>query len=102
MTVNPLGASGPDLHAANTTPSQTTRESGVDRSMSMAVIEAVEAATGTDALDLPPLLDVIDPDALDALVRSADRSLRVEFEYCGRTVVVRGDGRISVTGSDER
>lgn len=102
MTVNPPGASGPDLHTDSTAPSQTIRESGVDRSMSIAVIEAVEAATGTDALDLPPLLDVIDPDALDALVRSTDQSLRVEFEYSGRTVVVGGDGRISVTGSDER
>ncbi|SEP14539.1 hypothetical protein SAMN04487948_11683 [Halogranum amylolyticum] len=40
---------------------------GMDEPVSMAVIRAVSAVEGRDPLSLPPLANVIDTDALDAL-----------------------------------
>lgn len=66
------------------------------------VVSAVAEATGTDPLELEPLNEVVDPDALDALfsssgLRSARPPRRVEFAYAGRTVVVTGGGTVEVT-----
>lgn len=66
------------------------------------VVSAVAAARGADPLDLDPLSNVIDPDALDALherdgpggTRSPDR---IEFTYDGRRVAVSGDGSVTVS-----
>lgn len=69
-------------------------------SPSFAVVEAVAACEGVSEGDLPPLADVVNPEALDELFEPrADGSLRrggqVRFEYCGHTVVV-DDGEITV------
>lgn len=60
------------------------------------VAEAVAAAKGVDTLDLDPMYGVVDPDALDAAVRSMDADGRVSFEYEGFVVIVSGDGGIDV------
>lgn len=49
----------------------------------------------------PPLYEVIDPDALDALFVDASGrwtrpSSRIEFPYCDCRVEVHGDGRVVV------
>lgn len=66
---------------------------------STAVVETVAAATDTEPTALEVLQTVIDADALDALVRSADRDdkLRVSFEYAGTGVRVQGNGTVVVT-----
>jgi hypothetical protein len=63
------------------------------------VVQAVAEETGTDPVDLPPLYDVIDPDALDAVfasgrdgtdsTRGDSRELR--FTYADREISVRSD-----------
>lgn len=64
---------------------------------SMAIIEEVAAIDGTDPTELPPLYEVIDPEALDALVESASESeFEVEFPYSGHEVTVTGDGEIHI------
>lgn len=64
------------------------------------VADALAAATGTDPTRLePPLYDVVDPDALDALVEGAT-GVRVSFDYDGHHVVVHGDGAVTVDGND--
>ena len=64
------------------------------------VVEAVAAEKGVDPLALePPLYDVLDPEALDALYGSpvdSGATLRVRFSYAGCTVVVDAEGRIDV------
>jgi len=60
------------------------------------IVSAIAEQTDTDVLDLPPLNDSVDTDALTALLRS-EGTARVEFEYVGHTVVVDGDGRVRVT-----
>lgn len=68
--------------------------------VSVRVAEALADAVGIDPVALePPLNDVVDPEALDALVAS-DAEARVEFTYHGRCVTVRADGTVVVSGDD--
>lgn len=72
-------------------------------SPSTAVVEAVALATGRDPLELPLLQEVLDTDALDALVtHSADATARVSFTYDGVDVVVDNAGGIVVWRDDDR
>lgn len=76
------------------------------RTATTAVIDAVTAVSGDDPTEIPPLYDVIDPDALDALFpaddeRTTDSERRVEFTYDGYRVIVRNGPRASVSVSVE-
>ena len=62
------------------------------------IVTSIADQTGTGVLDLPPLNDSVDTDALTTLVRNETTST-VEFEYTGHTVTVDADGRVTV--SDE-
>lgn len=68
---------------------------------STAVIEAVAEATGCDPTDLPPLYEVVDADALDALITRQDplpdTEVRVQFVYDGVFVTVTNDDGIRIT-----
>lgn len=75
-----------------------------DELVSEAVVEAVATATGRDAESLPPLIDHVDPEALDDLFACRTASpaaglvftladdiptdLEVRFEYGGYDVTV--------------
>lgn len=70
-------------------------------SLTVEIVEAVAAREGVDETRLPPLGEVIDPDALNALfVRTAadgrQQRASVRFHYCGYTVVVHADRSITV------
>lgn len=60
------------------------------------VAEEVARAKGIDPIELDPLYEVVDPDALNELVTHATDVVRIDFEYEGRTVTVRGDGHVTV------
>jgi hypothetical protein len=69
-----------------------------DAPASARVVQLVAEREAVDATRLdPPLNDVIDPDALDALF--ADTTVRgsIRFEYCGYTVHVDSDGTVELT-----
>lgn len=67
--------------------------------ISHVVVAALADAADTDPLSLtPPLYEVVDPDALDALARNGT-AVRVEFEYDGRSVVVRDGDTVEVDGA---
>ncbi|WP_049888478.1 MULTISPECIES: HalOD1 output domain-containing protein [Natrinema] len=69
-------------------------------SISLRVVEALADTTNTDAHELEPLYNVVDPEALDQLFRSGSAAdINVEFEYYGVLVEVRSDGTVTV---DER
>lgn len=76
--------------------------------VSEAVVSAVADAKDVSTVDIaPPLYDVIDPDALEAVVASMTRrpgepAGRVEFSYSGYEVTVTGDGHVSVTPDEPR
>lgn len=68
---------------------------------SVAVVEAVAAATGYDPYDVPPLYEVVDPDALDDLFSpkhdgTPRRAGRVTFPLAGCNVTVTGHGEVVV------
>lgn len=71
------------------------------------VIDAVAQATDTEPNDLPLLYDVIDPDALKALLGAdepAERdrtAISVTFVYAGCEVAVEATGRTVVAPLDD-
>lgn len=70
-----------------------------DEQVSETVITAVAAATDADPLEMDPLYETIDPDALDRLCRPSDASptLQLQFSMAGCEIEVRGDGTVTVT-----
>lgn len=71
------------------------------RELAEVVACAVADAKGVSPLELRPLAEVIDPDALERLVASmggvTDGSAgTVEFTYSGYRVAVAGDGDVEV------
>ena len=66
---------------------------------SEAVVERIANRKGVDPLELTPLYEAVDPDALDSLVTPGegnDSALRIEFTYHGYELRVTGDGVIHI------
>ncbi|WP_339102838.1 HalOD1 output domain-containing protein [Haloterrigena salinisoli] len=55
------------------------------------IVTRVSEMEGTDPLDLPPLYDSIDPEALDRLADSSD----IRFEYAGYSIAIE-NGTIAI------
>lgn len=66
-----------------------------NETVSERVIQAVATTSSADPLELPPLYDAVDPDALDSLVTEMTDG-EVVFAYAGYEVTVRSDGTIMV------
>lgn len=60
------------------------------------IITAIADAMQTDALDLPPLYDTIDTEAVAELVQG-DGVSEVAFSYHGHVVAIDGDGQVRVS-----
>ena len=70
---------------------------GDNEALSDRVVQAAATARSTDPLELPPLYDAIDPDALGTIVDGmADGE--VVFSYGGCEITVTADGAVSVGG----
>ena len=73
-----------------------------DDSPSDVVVRAVAALSGESPLELPPLYDSIEPDALNAMfdharrVGGADCGVTVSFCYHGFDVTVEPDGTVRI------
>ena len=71
-----------------------------NRPITEAVIDALSAVTGRDALELPPLYEAVDPDALELIVRepnaAPERSCFIGFAVGRWGVIVTGSGEIQV------
>lgn len=70
----------------------------VGETASARVIRTVADTTATDPLELPPLYETIDPDALDALVEDMT-SGTISFSYIGRDITVHSDGTVTIDES---
>jgi len=69
-----------------------------DEHASDALVRAVAVVEGCDQLDLPPLYDTVDPDAIDALFdpsssRAVESERTLTIAYHGHEVTVSGDSR---------
>lgn len=74
---------------------------------SNAVVEAVATASDREPTAIEPLYGSVDPDALDALVRSngtdsEDGDASVSFEHAGHDVTVHNDGSVVVRPGSRR
>lgn len=69
--------------------------SGENVGVSERVVQRVAAAAGEDVLEMPPLYETVDPDALDSLVDDL-RDGEVAFDYAGYRVTVTSDGTITL------
>ena len=83
-----------------------THQNASEAPVSQTVVLAVAEATGEDPIELPPLYDTVDPDALNELFDSdapgAERvDGHVEFAYADCDVTVRADGRVTVAPAAE-
>jgi len=67
-----------------------------DQSPSERVVYRVAEETDTDPLDLPPLFNTVDPDALDSFIEELDGGT-MRFEYAGRSVTISAEGTVSVS-----
>ena len=72
-----------------------------DRSVTELVIDCLADATGRDPLELPPLWEVIDPDALNRLFVSTktggERVGSLTFTYCDHTVTIEKQSAVIVS-----
>jgi len=83
---------------ARTTVTDSGPDAGGGGGASEAVIQAIAEAKGVDPLELDPLYDRIDLDAVDRLFASTDVPAgRLTFDVAGCRVRVRADGQVSAT-----
>ena len=89
------------MEAMTGTASNEVRNVCRNGQISETVVTAVAEAKGVDPLDLKPLYDVIDPDALNRMFRPSAGSppavMELSFSMAGCKVVVHGDGEVVVT-----
>ena len=77
---------------------KTTVEAPVD-SISSTIVRRVAAHTEKDPIELPPLYETIDPDALDEVMTSgsaAGSSVSVRFTYAGLYVTATAEGTVEL------
>lgn len=68
---------------------------------SVTVVLSVAAHSNSKTSDLPPLTDVVDPDALDKFIFSMNEG-SVTFPYADFRVTVDADGSVSVEPTEDR
>jgi len=93
----------PDGSAGADTSPATVRQSGDESDRpTVAVVEAVAAATGRPTAELPPLQETLDADALNALLNGQPSAVTVSFRYAGTVVSVSGSDRVEVRVDEDR
>ncbi|NUB93822.1 hypothetical protein HT576_22880 [Haloterrigena sp. SYSU A121-1] len=72
-----------------------------NQSVSVAVVEAIAAATDQSPLEVEPLYHTIDPEALNMLFHNVGSQSqargRITFVHCGYEVTVEATGDVTVT-----
>lgn len=72
---------------------------------SLAVVRTLAVAAGCEPTELPPLIEFIDPDAVDRLFQQptgAERRLSLTFQMCDYSVTVTEAGDVFVHTAPER
>lgn len=90
-----------ELEYDDTDDSYRLQLDGTHKSVSVAVVGAVAAVAGTDPLELRPLRESVDSDALDDLFArtcggTSRESGRIEFLFEGYRVVVNATGEVEI------
>jgi hypothetical protein len=90
--------SGVELEHDDATGCYRVRYDATDAPPSAVAVGAVAAIAGTDPLDLDPVWDSVDPDALDDLFRSTPGG---RLRESGQIVFSLADHRVAVDADDE-
>lgn len=80
---------------ADTLPCHRTN-AATDRPLGSVILEAVSEESDTDVLDLPPLEESIDTDALESLLTDCETDWTLGFHYDGYEVVVQSNRSIAL------
>lgn len=66
-------------------------------SVTQSVVEKIASAEGVDAIDIAPLFESTDPDALETLFTDSASAehITIEFDHYGYHVIIDG-GRVSI------
>lgn len=84
---------------------QSTPPSRDTASVDSRIVQQVAEREERDPTELPPLYDVIDPDALNTIIAgttpSDRKAVRVTFTYCGYVVRVNSDNEVRIESSLE-
>lgn len=88
-------------YRSTTTPLHVWHDTEDTGSLSTTVVTAVAKAASVEPVELPPLYETIDPDALDKLLGASPTGSRsyngyVTFGYADHSVTVHADGEIVV------
>ncbi len=81
----------------------SSKRDGHCDSVTDAIVTTVADAEGVDVLELPPLWDVVNPDALETAFspskcdRSVNRAGQIAFSYCGYRVLVEYGDSVTVS-----
>lgn len=70
-------------------------------SLTETIVLSLSDVKGVDPLDLPPLYDAIDTDALEQLFARDEDGIEVTFVVAGCEVTVRGGDDVTVTPTTE-
>lgn len=79
---------------------RNSSDGGKQESPSLLVIRTVAVTKNQEPTDLPPLNQVIDPDALDAIIASMGDG-EVSFSYAGYKVSVSSSLGVSIEPKNE-
>ncbi|MFA9425803.1 HalOD1 output domain-containing protein [Natronorubrum sp. A-ect3] len=81
----------------------SSKRDGNRDSVTDAIVTAVADAKGVDVLELPPLWEVVNPDALETAFspskrdRTVNRAGQIAFSYCGYRVLVEYGDSVTVS-----
>ena len=96
-----------DSPGANMTETYTAQIAQSERMVS-AIVSGVAACTGRGMTDLPPLYNVVDPEALEQVFTSPPGSRRrsnderIMFTYAGCEIVIGGGDELTVRSLEDQ
>lgn len=73
-----------------------------DESVNTAIVEAIAAVSDSPVTDVPPLYEVIDPDALESLFTTRQAGAFLAIRFNGYLVYVRANGRVRLYQEDRK
>lgn len=76
--------------------SERASSQSLPQSVSMRVVQRIAETEGVASADLDPLYEAVDPDALEALVASADPDLSIRLTVYGHRIEIDGTGEVRV------
>ena len=69
-----------------------------DSEIAVKIVRKVASLKGVDPVDLPPLYDTVDPDALETILTENDAAtFLIHFNYTGYRVWIESEQEISIT-----